>query len=128
MTVAGREAEKSNFVAPPSMLAPGKNKLRLFCPVSAFCFFSNTMQLNRYPGQAISMGKYLIQATEIRIGNLVFHWDHRRAKISLGKQHNSIIRIPQDVHALDVKVDQATKSQLNAFFFFSKIDAQANRS
>ncbi|KAF9452305.1 hypothetical protein P691DRAFT_805187 [Macrolepiota fuliginosa MF-IS2] len=96
VTVTGREPEKYKFTAPASDLVRGKNALRLFCP-------------------AIAMGKYLIQTTDIRIGNLVFHWDHRRthAKMSTSsKRSNAIIRVPQDTRALDVRVDQSTRIEL----------------
>ncbi|KAF5358539.1 hypothetical protein D9756_001945 [Leucocoprinus leucothites] len=94
VTAFGRESEKFRFVTHSSELAPGKNGLRLFCP-------------------SIAMDKYLIQSTEIRIGKLVFHWDHRRTKTSTSsKRPNAIIRVPQDVHALDISVDQSPRIEL----------------
>ncbi|EKM83061.1 hypothetical protein AGABI1DRAFT_118454 [Agaricus bisporus var. burnettii JB137-S8] len=92
VTVTGRESEKYEFTAPATVISPGCNALRLFCP-------------------AISMGKYLIRTTKIRVGNLVFHWDHRKVKSS-NRWSNTIIRVPQDTHALSVTLDQSPRIEL----------------
>lgn len=117
VTVTGRESEKYKFTAPAFDLVPGRNTLRLFCSVSSFC--SSQGETCSESTQAVVMGKYLIQSTEIRVGNLVFHWDHRRthAKSSTSsKRSNAIIRVPQDIHALDVTVDQSTRSRCSCCF------------
>ena len=56
------------------------------------------------------MGNYLIQATEIRIGKLVFHWDNRRVKMSTLDKQRNVICVPRDIHALHISVDQSPRS------------------
>jgi len=56
------------------------------------------------------MGKYLIQATEIRIGKLVLHWDNRGVKMSTLDKQRNVICVPRDIHALYISVDQSPRS------------------
>lgn len=66
------------------------------------------------PLQAISAGKYLVQTTEVYIGQLVLQWDHRRTTTKStrsNKLSNTVIRVPEDIRALDVSVDQSTRSR-----------------
>ncbi|KAJ7452540.1 hypothetical protein B0H11DRAFT_2245998 [Mycena galericulata] len=96
-TLSGREAERLRFAAPSDSIPPGKTEATLFCPTS-------------------SAGTYILESTEARMSHLVFQWMHRKAlpggRPSDHKKGFSLVRIPRDLLAMDVRLHQPNLIEL----------------
>ncbi|KAJ7751971.1 trafficking protein particle complex subunit 10 [Mycena metata] len=94
--LSGRDSERLRFAAPSDTIPPGKTEVTLFCPTS-------------------SAGTYILESTEARMSHLVFQWTHR--KPSPGRRFSrkngfSLVRIPRDLLAVDVRLHQPNLIEL----------------
>ncbi|KIM80718.1 hypothetical protein PILCRDRAFT_821974 [Piloderma croceum F 1598] len=100
VVLAGRDKERLNFSASAERLAQGLTPLRLFCATS-------------------SHGTFLLDSSEVRMSHLQFQWTHRKAvspgKTSrLSKDASVLVRIPKDLHALNIRLRQPHRIELDA--------------
>ncbi|GBE82036.1 hypothetical protein SCP_0404120 [Sparassis crispa] len=96
--VIGREGTKLSFSEKPGALASGSTKLTLFCPSSA-------------------SGTYALHSSQIKIARLVLQWKDNMISTwikqqSVFKRLPSLVRIPKDLHALDVRLRQPPRIEL----------------
>ncbi|KAJ7740726.1 trafficking protein particle complex subunit 10 [Mycena maculata] len=96
-TLSGRESERLKFTAHSDAIPPGKTEATLFCPTS-------------------SAGTYILESTEARMSHLVFQWTHRKAlpggRSSRQRNAFSLVRIPRDLLAMDVRLHQPNLIEL----------------
>ncbi|KAI0724064.1 trafficking protein particle complex subunit 10 [Cerioporus squamosus] len=92
LQLAGRENSRITFTSKASSLAPGRNELTLFCPSSA-------------------PGTYSLFSTQIATSRLLFQWKHSKTpkQIRAGNMP-TLVHIPKDPKALDVKLKQPPRS------------------
>ncbi|TFK43010.1 trafficking protein particle complex subunit 10 [Crucibulum laeve] len=97
VTLAGRDSDKLRFISPIEGLPPGKTDLTLFCPTP-------------------SSGIFLLESTEIRVAHLLLQYVHKKQAPkgpSTSKQNFPVlVRIPQDLHALDLQISQSHRIEL----------------
>ncbi|PPR03937.1 hypothetical protein CVT26_001142 [Gymnopilus dilepis] len=92
-TVTGRDSEKFRYAAPvPSGCPPGKSTFTLFCTTS-------------------KSGTFLLESTEVRSAHLLLQWNHRKTS-NKPSQTPSLIRIPHDPLALNVRISQSNRIEL----------------
>ncbi|KII88634.1 hypothetical protein PLICRDRAFT_110377 [Plicaturopsis crispa FD-325 SS-3] len=91
VVLTGRDAERLRFSTSTKTLAPGKTTLQLFCPTS-------------------SSGAYLLDSSEIRISHLLLQWTHRPKN----KAKSTVVHIPRDPRALDIRLRPPQLIQLGA--------------
>ncbi|KAJ7940762.1 trafficking protein particle complex subunit 10 [Mycena leptocephala] len=95
--LSGRDSERLRFSASSDAIPPGKTEVTLFCPTS-------------------SAGTYILETTEARMSHLVFQWTHRKASPSRKSYSNrngfSLVRIPRDLLAMDVRLHQPNLIEL----------------
>ncbi|KAF7304837.1 hypothetical protein MKEN_01197800 [Mycena kentingensis (nom. inval.)] len=92
--LAGRDSERLRFSASIESLPPGKTDMTLFCPTS-------------------SAGTYVVDSTEARLSRVLFQWTHRKPGARLPSGKNSLVRIPRDLLALDVRLLQPNLIEIN---------------
>ncbi|KAJ6630673.1 trafficking protein particle complex subunit 10 [Mycena sp. CBHHK59/15] len=95
-TVSGRDSERLRFASHSGPIPPGKTETTLFCPTS-------------------SAGTYILESTEARMAYLVLQWTHRKAlarQKSGFKNGFSLVRIPRDLLAMDVRLHQPNLIEL----------------
>ncbi|KAF8831376.1 hypothetical protein HHX47_DHR1000473 [Lentinula edodes] len=91
--LAGRDLERFRFTSANESLAPGKSKLKLFCPIPCY-------------------GSFLLDSSEIRMRRLLLQSSHRRTGHNAKntryavKDNNLLVRIPRDLLAFDVRLRQ----------------------
>jgi hypothetical protein len=112
--VAGRDAERLRFVSKTEPLKPGTTSLRLFCPVSddPALFSENVHRVAL--AKTSSSGTYVLDSSEARMSHLLFHWNHRKTRRPLRWPKGpaeTLVRIPQDLRALDVRLRRPHLSQ-----------------
>ncbi|KAI0636805.1 trafficking protein particle complex subunit 10 [Trametes polyzona] len=92
--LAGRENSRLSFTHGAATLTPGKNELTLFCPSS-------------------SAGTYTLFSSQISIARLHFQWKHTKTpkQIRAGNMP-TLVHIPKDLKALDVKLKQPPRIEL----------------
>ncbi|KAJ6547447.1 trafficking protein particle complex subunit 10 [Mycena capillaripes] len=95
--LSGRDSERLRFAAHSEAIPPGKTEATLFCPTS-------------------SAGTYILESTEARISHLVLQWTHRKAsharKAFSQRNGFSLVRIPRDLLAMDVRLHQPNLIEL----------------
>ncbi|KAI9065113.1 hypothetical protein FKP32DRAFT_1674998 [Trametes sanguinea] len=92
--LAGRENSRISFTEKVSLLAPGKNELTLFSPSS-------------------SAGTYTLFSTEISLARLHFQWKHAKTQKQIrAGSVATLVRIPRDTKALDVRLKQPPRIEL----------------
>ncbi|KAF7338390.1 hypothetical protein MVEN_02064700 [Mycena venus] len=95
--LSGRDSERLRFAAHSDPIPPGKTEATLFCPTS-------------------SAGTYILESTEARMSHLVLQWMHRKAtpgrKPFSRRNGFSLVRIPQDLLAMDVRLQQPNLIEL----------------
>ncbi|KAF8894667.1 trafficking protein particle complex subunit 10 [Infundibulicybe gibba] len=94
----GRDGERLEFKSLLETIPPGKTRLALFCPTPTH-------------------GIYVLESSEIRISRLLFQWTHWKPPSSsephrTGGDSPSLIRIPRDIHALEVRIRQPDRIKL----------------
>ncbi|KAI0093548.1 trafficking protein particle complex subunit 10 [Irpex rosettiformis] len=90
VTLTGRDGERLPFVSEAQSLNPGSNPVTLFCP-------------------SATMGTYSLHLTQFAIGKLVLQWLHTpplNPKSSKPKRPPTLISIPKDIRALDIRLRQ----------------------
>ncbi|KAJ7273596.1 trafficking protein particle complex subunit 10 [Mycena haematopus] len=89
--LSGRDSERLRFAARSDNIPPGKTEATLFCPTA-------------------SAGTYILESTEARMSHLIFQWIHRQAapgRKPLSRRNGfSLVRIPRDLLAMDVRLQQ----------------------
>ncbi|KAJ3896581.1 trafficking protein particle complex subunit 10 [Lentinula edodes] len=99
--LAGRDLERFRFASANESLAPGKSKLKLFCPIPCY-------------------GSFLLDSSEIRMRRLLLQSSHRRTGHNAKntryavKDNNLLVRIPRDLLAFDVRLRQPPLVALGA--------------
>ncbi|OBZ75937.1 Trafficking protein particle complex subunit 10 [Grifola frondosa] len=92
--LAGREANRLIFSGKEDLLKPGRNSVTLFCASS-------------------TAGTYTLHSSEIKISRLKLQWTHAKiAKHHRTKEVPTLVRIPKDLHALDVRLRQPQRIEL----------------
>ncbi|KAJ7905373.1 trafficking protein particle complex subunit 10 [Mycena olivaceomarginata] len=95
--LSGRDSERLRFAAHSDPIPPGKTAATLFCPTS-------------------SAGTYILDSTEARMSHLVFQWMHRKnapgRKPFSRRNGFSLVRIPRDLLAMDVRLQQPNLIEL----------------
>lgn len=110
MQLTGRENSRLSFTHEAAQLAPGRNELTLFCPVSLVVVKS---VCSTHRGlQSSSAGTYTLSSTEISIARLHFQWKHTKTpkQIRAGNMP-ALVHIPKDLKALDVRLKQPPLSE-----------------
>ncbi|TDL27388.1 hypothetical protein BD410DRAFT_875203 [Rickenella mellea] len=93
VTLAGCDTEKLEFSGVGAKLPAGRSPLKLFCPTP-------------------SPGTFSLESTEVRLGRLVFNWaktdvnPKRRSHTPSLTELPKLVRLPKDIGALSVKVEQ----------------------
>ncbi|CDO72874.1 hypothetical protein BN946_scf185002.g59 [Trametes cinnabarina] len=92
--LAGRDNSRITYTEKATCLTPGKNERTLFSPSS-------------------SAGTYSLFSTEISLARLHFQWKHMKTvkQIRAGLMP-TLVHIPRDVHALDVRLKQPPRIEL----------------
>ncbi|KAI0709428.1 trafficking protein particle complex subunit 10 [Earliella scabrosa] len=94
--LSGRETAKISFTGKGTTLIPGRNELTLFCPSSA-------------------PGTYSLFSTQITMSRLLFQWKHSKtAKQIRAGSMPTLVRIPKDLKAVDVKLKQPPRIELGS--------------
>ncbi|TFK86916.1 hypothetical protein K466DRAFT_586827 [Polyporus arcularius HHB13444] len=94
LQLAGRENSRITFTSKASSLVPGPNELTLFCPSSP-------------------PGTYSLFSTQIATSRLLFQWKHTKTpkQVRAGNMP-TLVHIPRDPKALDVKLKQPPRIEL----------------
>ncbi|KIJ54451.1 hypothetical protein M422DRAFT_774766 [Sphaerobolus stellatus SS14] len=99
LTLQGPDSIQLVFSSNSHALPPGSSSITLFCPNPAF-------------------GLFVLSTSEIAISNLVLKWDHKfhpnQSRYPITSQRSTLVRIPRDYGAVDVKVELPRKIQLDA--------------
>ncbi|KAH8106751.1 trafficking protein particle complex subunit 10 [Cristinia sonorae] len=96
VSLSGRDGSKIHFVENVKSLSPGKNKMPLFCHSAA-------------------AGTYSLHSAQIKMSNLTLQWVHSpppTGKASRAKRPPVLVRIPKDLHAVDIRLRQSQRIQL----------------
>ncbi|KAI0341805.1 hypothetical protein BDW22DRAFT_1377071 [Trametopsis cervina] len=96
VTLAGRDGARFVFTGETDSLASGLNSLDLFCPSAI-------------------VGKYSLHLSQVKIAHLILQWLHTspaNAKNSKSKRPPTLISIPKDVRALDVRLRQPRRIEV----------------
>ncbi|KAL0580266.1 hypothetical protein V5O48_001771 [Marasmius crinis-equi] len=97
VVLTGQDSEKLEYGFGPYELAPGKSRLRLFCP-------------------SPSTGTFAFDSSEIRLGRLLLQWTHRKTTSSRGSmmpRRPILVKIPRDPEAFEVQIVPPTEVQLD---------------
>ncbi|KAH7915010.1 trafficking protein particle complex subunit 10 [Hygrophoropsis aurantiaca] len=86
VTLSGRDTHRLVFCTKLEKFPPGKTALTLLCPTS-------------------SSGTFVLDSSEAKLSHLHFQWNHKRAGSSQ-KNRPTLIRIPKNIQALDVRLSQ----------------------
>ncbi|KAF9533525.1 trafficking protein particle complex subunit 10 [Crepidotus variabilis] len=96
VSLSGRESEKVKFNASISDgLPPGHSHFTLYCKTSA-------------------PGTFLLESSEIRSSHLVLSTNYRKAFSKPSSRSTTLIRIPSDPLALDVRISQSSRIVLGS--------------
>ncbi|KAJ7063184.1 trafficking protein particle complex subunit 10 [Mycena amicta] len=94
--LSGRDSERLRFSTPVDSIPPGKSEVTLFCPTS-------------------SAGTYVLESTEAHMAHVIFQWTHRKIgtnKVPNARSNFSLVRIPRDLLAMDVRLHQPNLIEL----------------
>lgn len=109
--VAGPGSTKFTYSSPiPNGCPPGKSGLTLFCPVGcARYILYDHMSIFR---QTYSAGLFVLESSEIRSSHLLLQSNYWKSPNKGQALKPSLLRVPRDLLALDVRISQSNRSML----------------
>lgn len=113
VTLAGRDGERLTFTTEACSLSPGLNTHSLFCPVRDITL-SEMRRCSRWHVQSATLGQYALHSSQIKIERLIFLWQYMHpvnTKIPKAKRPTTLVSIPKDIGALDVRLRQSFRSE-----------------